>query len=109
MFDLELCLHSAAKEKLQRDLPSLATFKGKLGLSASALADALDRIYSLQKDLSRLRTYASLFADQDTRDSVHQGMRQEIVQIAAQFNAETAYFEPEVLLRSKGSSGPSRG
>src|SRR5262245_5178185 len=66
----------AAKEKLQRDSPSVATFKGRLGTSASVLADALDRIYSLRKDLSRLGSYASLFADQDTRDSVHQGMRQ---------------------------------
>ena len=87
----------AAKEKIQRDIPALATFKGKLGASAPALADALDRIYSLQKDLSRLRSYASLFADQDTRDSVHQGMRQEMAQVAAQFNAETSYFEPEIL------------
>src|SRR5215510_3753025 len=62
----------AAKEKLQRELPDLGSFKGKLGTSAPALADALDRIYAFEKELSRVGSYASLSADQDTRDATHQ-------------------------------------
>ena len=47
------------------------------------LADALDRLAALDKELSRLYVYASMLADQDTRDARHQGMRQEMVQLAA--------------------------
>jgi len=93
----------AAKEKLQRELPDLGSFRGKLGTSASALADALDRIYTFEKELSRVRSYASLFADQDTRDATHQGMRQEMTQLGAAFNAQTAYLEPEILRLPKAT------
>src|SRR5580765_8717939 len=93
----------AAKEKLQRDLPELGSFKGKLATSASGLANALDRIYTFEKELSRVGGYASLLADQDTRDATHQGMRQEMTQLRAAFNAQTAYLEPEVLRLSKST------
>src|ERR1700687_4936964 len=68
----------AAKDKLSADIPSLALFRGRLASSSATLADALDKLFSLNKELSRLASYASLFADQDTRDSHPQGLRQEM-------------------------------
>ena len=46
--------------------------------------------------------------------ATHQGMRQEMVQLAAAFNAAAAFIEPEILQaptrrRSRSSSPPSRG
>jgi oligoendopeptidase F len=87
----------AAKDKLAADIPSLGAFKGKLASSPVALADALDRIYGVMKDLGRLYSYASMLADQDTRISANQGMRQEMVQVAASFSAATAYVDPELI------------
>jgi len=87
----------AAKEKLAAEIPSLRQFQGKLGSSPATLADALDRLYALDKELSRLFTYAGMLADQDTRDSQHQGMRQEMTQLGAAFGAQAAFIEPEVL------------
>src|SRR6185369_14110450 len=58
-----------AKDKIAADMPSLRQFRGKLTSSAGTLADGLDRLFALDKDLSRLAVYASLEADQDTRDS----------------------------------------
>src|SRR5215467_8017500 len=66
----------SAKEAFAAELPALGRFKGKLTASPAALADALDAFYSKRKELYRLFTYVSLLADQDTRDSQHQGMRQ---------------------------------
>ena len=91
----------AAKDKLAADLPQLRQYQGKLASSATILADALDRMYAFDKELSRLNTYASMLADQDTRDARHQGMRQEIVQLGAVFSAEAAYVEPELLRAGK--------
>jgi oligoendopeptidase F len=87
----------AAKDKLQSELPRLRQFKGKLVSSAAASADALDLLYTFNKELSRLFVYASMLADQDTRDSKNQGMRQEMIQLAAAFSAEASFVEPEVL------------
>jgi oligoendopeptidase F len=87
----------SAKEKLQAEIPQLGRFKGKLASAAGTLADALDRKYAVEKEQSRLDAYASMLADQDTRDATRQGMRQEIVQLAAMVSAEGAYIEPEIL------------
>lgn len=87
----------AAKEKAASEVPSLGQYRGKLSSSARTLADALDRMYTVDKDLSRLFVYAGLSADQDTRDSRRQGMRQEMTQLGAAFSAETSYVEPEIL------------
>ena len=87
----------AAKERAQASIPQLAQFKGKLGSSAGTLADALDRMFETSKALSRLSTYAGLLADQDTRDSAHHGMEQEMTQVWASFESETSYVVPEIL------------
>jgi oligoendopeptidase F len=87
----------AAKDKAAADVPQVAAFKGKLGTSAAALADALQKSSALDKDLSRLYAYANLLADEDTRDATHQGMKQEMVQLYSSFGAQAAYIEPEVL------------
>jgi oligoendopeptidase F len=86
-----------AKEKLAAALPELRVFKGKLATSGKTLVDALETMSALDKELSRLYAYASMLADQDTRDGQHQGMRQEMVQLASALAAETAFIEPEIL------------
>ena len=87
----------AAKDTLAADLPKLRQFQGKLTSSATALADALEMQANFNKELSRLYVYASMLADQDTRDASHEGMRQEMNQLAAAYGAESSFFEPELL------------
>jgi oligoendopeptidase F len=91
----------AAKEKLAAGIPTLKQFEGKLASSASTLADALDKQYGIDKELSRLYVYASMLADQDTRDSHHEGMQQEMVQLASTFSATASFIEPELLRSGK--------
>ena len=86
-----------AKERTQKELPKIGQFKGKLASSSSTLADALDTLYAIDKELSRVFIYASLLADQDTRESGPQGMREEMVQLGSAFSAEASYIEPEIL------------
>jgi oligoendopeptidase F len=87
----------SAKETLQREIPELGSFKDRLSSSGAALADALERISALEKTLARLYTYTTLSADEDTRDSRHQGMRQEMTTVASAFEAETSFVQPEIL------------
>ena len=86
-----------AKDTLTKDLPKLRQFQGKLTSSAGTLADALELQADYSKTLARLYSYASLLADQDTRDSAHEGMRQEMNQLGAAFGAESSFIEPELL------------
>src|SRR3989442_6143234 len=87
----------AAKEKVAAQIPTLRSFQGRLGTSEQPLADALEYSSRLDKDLSRLYVYASMLADQDTRVAAHEGMQQEMVQLAADFGAAASFIEPEIL------------
>jgi oligoendopeptidase F len=86
-----------AKERLAADIPELKSFRGGLASSPARLADALEMLTRLNKELARAYVYASMLSDEDTRVSKHQGMQQEMVQVAAQLGAEAAYIEPEIL------------
>jgi len=90
-----------AKEMFAVEIPGLQQYRGKVAASAATLADVLDKKFALEKDLSRLYAYASLAADQDTRDSRHQGMREEMTQIVSRYAAELSYIEPEILRAGK--------
>jgi oligoendopeptidase F len=92
-----------AKEAFAAEMPTLGRFKGRLTSSATAMADGLDRMFALDKELSRLYVYASMEADQDTRDSQREGMRQEMTQVAANFGAQASFVEPEVLKAGKAT------
>jgi oligoendopeptidase F len=87
----------AAKDQLEEQLLGLRKFKGTLGQSPAVLADALERITTLQKTFSRIAVYANLLADEDTRRAEHQGMRQEVTLFGASFGTESAFVEPEIL------------
>ncbi len=93
----------AAKDKLTQELALVDEFKGRLGTSASTLADALETISRLSKELARLDIYAYLNADQDTRQAGPQGMRQEMTQLAAALGARAAFVEPELLRLPAGT------
>src|SRR6185295_15904650 len=93
----------AAKEKIAAEIPPLDRYRGRLMSSAGTLAEALETLSRLDKEISRLMVYASMLADQDTRDGMHQGMRQEMVQLATAFNSAAAFIEPEVLHAEKAT------
>src|SRR5678816_3171283 len=87
----------AAKDAIARDLPRMRGYEGQLGSSAQVLADALDEMFRVDKEIARLSVYAGMLADQDTREAGPQGMQQEMQQLAADFKAQTSYAEPELL------------
>ena len=85
------------KDRIAGMLPKIRSFAGQLAASGSVLADALELLTNLEKELSRLYVYASMLADQDTRASEAQGMRQEMQLLFSEYGAQAAYVEPELL------------
>ncbi|HEX9984520.1 MAG TPA: oligoendopeptidase F [Thermoanaerobaculia bacterium] len=88
----------AAKEKfVAESLPKAGQFKGTLTSSPQKLAEALDTLSALNKELARLYIYAHLNSDADTREAKFQAMQQEMSNIATRMSAESSYVEPEIL------------
>jgi len=87
----------AAKDAIARELPTLRGYQGRLGSSAHVLADALETMSRLDKEIARLSVYSGMLSDQDTRVAGPQGMQQEMQQLTADFKAQIAYVEPELL------------
>src|SRR5262245_34631265 len=85
------------KDAVAAELPALRRLEGKLGTSGATLADTLELMSRLDKELSRLYVYASMVSDEDTRVAEPQGMQQEMQQLYASFGAQAAFIEPEVL------------
>jgi oligoendopeptidase F len=79
------------------EVPAIGRFAGTLGSSPQTLADALDAITNLDKELGRLYVYAGMLSDEDTRLSEPQGMQQEMQQLYADFSAQASYLHPEIL------------
>jgi oligoendopeptidase F len=87
----------AQKEKITAEIPKIREFEGTLSASPKTLADALEQMSRLDKELTRLYVYASMLSDEDTRQSGPQGMQQEMQQIAATFAAQASFIEPEIV------------
>jgi oligoendopeptidase F len=87
----------ARKEAIAAEVPSIRAFEGRLGSAAGVLADALELMSRLDKELSRLYVYASMVADEDSRLSEPQGMQQEMQNLYAAFGAQASFIEPELL------------
>ena len=93
----------AKKDAIKARLPNVRSFAGRLGQSPQILAEALETKTEFEKELSRLYVYASMLSDQDTRVAETQGMQQEMQQIFAEFSAQGAYIEPEILKLGKAA------
>jgi len=87
----------AEKARIAVEVPGVRAFAGRLGSSGQNLADALETMTRVDKEISRLYVYASMLSDEDTRLSEPQGMQQEMQQLAAEFAAHASYIQPEIL------------
>jgi oligoendopeptidase F len=92
---------AAGKDALAKRIPELDKFKGHLGDSPEALYQALSTLMDMDKELSKLMSYASQLYDQDTRVSKSQEMAQSVEQVAVQFGAAASFLRPEILALDK--------
>ena len=88
----------AAREALKARLPDAARWRGRLGESAASLAEALDSMADLSRELQRLMAYASMRSDGDTRVAGTLALRQEVELLFTEFGRAAAYVRPEILL-----------
>lgn len=82
---------------LQQCLPELEALKGTLAQSGQALLAVLQKRDELFEKLETLLVYASMRRDEDTTNSVYQGMYDRGMQLFVQALTVASYIEPEIL------------
>ena len=86
-----------AKADLGRRIPDLARYRGQLGKSAQSLLGALQAMFDLDRDLSRLSVYASSLSDEDVRAPRPREMKQSAEELGTEFSSACSWVRPEIL------------
>ncbi|MEO7668137.1 MAG: oligoendopeptidase F, partial [Polyangia bacterium] len=86
-----------AKDELAHRLPELARYRGHLGKSPRELAAALQTMFDLDQNLSRLSVYASALSDEDVRAARPREMKQGAEELATAFSSACSWVRPEIL------------
>ncbi|MGD2131501.1 MAG: oligoendopeptidase F [Maricaulaceae bacterium] len=87
----------AERAAVAAEIPDLDRYEGRLGDSASTLADAYDEVSDLYKRAVQLLVYASLKADEDTRIEENLARNQRAEQLLTNFSEAIAWMTPELL------------
>jgi oligoendopeptidase F len=77
--------------------PAIQAYQGSLGQSPERLKDAIECIIKIERELTKLYTYAHLRHDEDIADPKFKAAYERIVSCAHLFSQETAWFLPELL------------
>ena len=87
----------ADKVLVEKALPGILAYKGRLGESAAVLKAASQAISDANRRLARLFVYATLKGDEDLGVAVDQERRQTANSLNTKLNEATAWVNPEVL------------
>lgn len=85
------------RQAILKAIPTLTSYKGKLGSDAATLKAASQAISDIQKRTSRLYTYASLKADEDLRVSANQERKQQAQDVFTALSESIAWANPEIV------------
>jgi oligoendopeptidase F len=81
--------------------PSLQRYKGTFDQSAEKVKEALVLLMEIDRELTKLYTYAHLKHDEDIADPQAKRNYEQIMRIAHIFAEESAWFQPELLALSE--------
>lgn len=77
--------------------PDLQTFQGTFTQGPEKVREALDLMMNIDRELTKLYTYAHLRHDEDIANPQFKKNYEQILTLAHAFAQETAWFQPEVL------------
>ena len=78
-------------------LPKLESLQGTLSQSGQALLNVLQQRDEVFEQLETLFVYASMRKDEDTTNSLYQGMYDRAMQLLVRATTAISYIEPEIL------------
>lgn len=77
--------------------PSLQAYRGKFHEGPANVRHALEALLAIDRELSKLYTYAHLRHDEDIADNQFKHHYEQILNLAHAFAQETAWLQPELL------------
>lgn len=87
----------ANKKDGQARWQELAAYRGRLGESPETLKKGLDELLSIDRQLSKLYTYAHLRHDEEITHDDHKSGYDSISSLYHDFSQASSWFEPELL------------
>jgi oligoendopeptidase F len=84
-------------ETLREQVDTFDRWRGRLGESATVLADALEQTSEFNRRLAHLHIYAMLSADMDMRNAALEAHRQEVELLYTRCSVNLAWMRPELL------------
>lgn len=81
--------------------PSLQAYQGTFNQSAQKVKEALVLLMEIDRELTKIYTYAHLRHDEDIADTKAKNDYEKIMSIAHAFAQETSWFQPELLSLSE--------
>lgn len=84
-------------EKLKEMLPQIESYCGKLGESADTLLSFLRQQDELSIFLDRFANYSMRKADEDTKNTTYQGLKDQTTGIYVALSSALSFAEPEIL------------
>ena len=84
-------------EEVKVRIAELIELKGSLDRNASKMADGLEQMSSVAKELYRLYVYASLINDEDQRVGESQARLAKVALLASEYGETISWVGPEVL------------
>jgi oligoendopeptidase F len=84
-------------QAISQRLPELEALQGTLAQSGQALLNVLRKRDEVFEQLETLFVYASMRKDEDTTNSLYQGMYDRAVQLVVRASTAVSYIDPEIL------------
>ena len=81
---------------ISQRLPEVAKHRGRLGKSPKDLLAALQTMFDIDRELSRLMVYANALSDEDVRAARPREMKQSAEELATAFSAACSWVRPEI-------------
>ena len=90
-------------EAVQKDLPSVTKYQGKIGEGASVLLACLNAQEALLQRVNLVATFANLQLSADGTNPVHQANRSKVDAMVASVLAALSFIDSEILAQPEGA------
>ncbi len=88
---------NADRDVIEKRIPEMTEFKGKLSENSETLLTALEKMNSIYKSYAKLSSYSARLKDQNLGNSNNSALAQQASALGTKLSEAASYFDPEVL------------
>jgi oligoendopeptidase F len=88
---------NADRDVIEKRIPEMTEFKGKLSENSETVLTALEKMNSIYKSYAKLSSYSARLKDQNLGNSNNSALAQQASALGTKLSEAASYFDPEVL------------